>query len=141
MSETHIRLLTSADQLDYLRVLGQLSPTTEVTSQNFEAFCEDTSKETWVLCQNSDNTVLAIGSLYKLVKMSRSGTILGVIEDIVVDQAFRGQNYGRQMVEHLVERARSNGCYKCILSAKAENAGFYQKIGFQSKEVSMMLYF
>ena len=139
-----IRMLTSADQADYLRILGQLSPTTDVATETFETFCETSVnqlKETWVLQPSPESPIVAIGSLYKLIKMARSGTTMGLIEDIVVDQNHRGQNYGRQIVEHLVERAKMTGCYKCVLSASAENCGFYQKIGFQPKEQTLMIYF
>jgi predicted GNAT family N-acyltransferase len=45
-------------------------------------------------------------------------------------KARRGEGIGRQILEYLMEAARSRGLRKAILHAQLHAAGFYRKSGF-----------
>jgi glucosamine-phosphate N-acetyltransferase len=47
----------------------------------------------------------------------------------------------RSIVEKLKALAREQRCYKAILNCSERNAPFYEKCGFQKKEVQMAHYF
>lgn len=63
------------------------------------------------------------------------------VEDVVVDDSMRGKNLGKILVETLKTLAKDLGAYKIILNCKESNIGFYQKSGFEQKNVEMSYYF
>eukprot|EP00775_Hariotina_reticulata_P013371 gene13371-13498_t len=66
---------------------------------------------------------------------------VGHIEDVVVDQAARGQKLGQKLIDELVKVAQEQGCYKVILDCAEHNVEFYGKCGLIRKEVQMVKYF
>lgn len=44
------------------------------------------------------------------------------------------------VVEQLKHLAWTSGCYKIVLNCVERNVGFYQRCGFSTKEVQMVLY-
>lgn len=57
----------------------------------------------------------------------------GFLEDVFVEEAFRGQKIGSQLVELAVAEAKKNGCYKLIFTTrhfKPEVQAWYRKLGF-----------
>ena len=93
---------------------------------------------------------------------------VGHVEDVVVDDGYRGQRMGQRLVSctlvhcpntqdccagyptqscclyrviaALVAHAQSQGCYKVILDCSDSNVPFYEKCGFTRKEVQMVSY-
>ena len=62
------------------------------------------------------------------------------VEDVVVDQRFRGHHLGRQLVEHAIEKAKLVNENVLMLTSKparvAANA-LYRSVGFQGKETNV----
>jgi glucosamine-phosphate N-acetyltransferase len=84
-----------------------------------------------------------IGSITVLIepKFIRNISLVAHIEDVVVNSEFRQYGLGKRLVNHAIEYARSQGCYKVILDCSEQNVGFYTKCGFVVKEKQMALYF
>lgn len=62
------------------------------------------------------------------------------IDDLCVDQAFRGRKIGEALLRHVEEYARSLGCYNVTLNVWAGNdraIGFYEHLGMQVQETVM----
>ena len=85
--------------------------------------------------------IVATGSLLIERKFIRACAACGHIEDVVVDAAQRGTGLGKRLVEHLMMKARENGCYKVILDCAEHNVGFYEKNGMKRSDVHMIHYF
>ncbi len=67
-----------------------------------------------------------------LVSTARGGPV-ATIEDVVVDQAARGQGLGRALLEAATAWARAQGALRVQLLADRENAealDFYDRLGF-----------
>jgi len=45
------------------------------------------------------------------------------------------------MMEFLIDKAKSQGCYKVILDCSEENTKFYESVGYSRKSVGMAIYF
>ncbi len=77
--------------------------------------------------------------LYILPNMTRNGRPAAILENIVVDEAQRGQGIGRAMLEYARERALEHGCYKLSLTSNARRADaheFYRCCGMVQHGVS-----
>lgn len=62
---------------------------------------------------------------------------MGHIEDVVVDEKYRGKHLGKRIIEELKKIATEHGCYKTILDCAEKNVKFYEKCGFIKKETQM----
>ncbi|MEK6951099.1 MAG: GNAT family N-acetyltransferase [Nanoarchaeota archaeon] len=67
-----------------------------------------------------------------------------LIEDLFVQEEFRGQSLGRKLMLAAIEEAKRNGCYKILATSRQEREKvheFYKKLGFKEwgKEFRMEL--
>jgi GNAT superfamily N-acetyltransferase len=83
------------------------------------------------------------GYLY-LIKNDLHEQPYGFMEDVFVEDSFRGKGVGMQIVQALITEAKVQGCYKLIgtsRNARAKVHEFYKKLGFTDygKEFRMEL--
>ena len=67
---------------------------------------------------------------------------VGVVEDVVVDEKYRGRGTGKAMMEFALERCREAGCYKMMLSSNVNREDahrFYQSLGFEKHGYSFQV--
>jgi GNAT superfamily N-acetyltransferase len=84
-------------------------------------------------------TVLAI-----LPGFTHGVSPFAVIEYVVVDEAYRGEGFGRLLMEYCIDRAKEAGCYKIMLTSdkRREQAHeFYKSLGFEASAHGFRLYF
>jgi GNAT superfamily N-acetyltransferase len=79
---------------------------------------------------------IAVGTCMLVVcpNFSRSGRPFALIENVVTHREYRRRGYGRQLVEHAVEAARQQGCYRVTLmtgSRREETLRFYESAGLR----------
>jgi glucosamine-phosphate N-acetyltransferase len=141
--------LLSAHWLErgYLDVLSQLSPcelAPTAAKQVLLAQMQDCGRSLWPLVgvlggQHSRDAprVVACGTLLVEQKFIHGGGKAGHVEDLVVEQCFRGLGIGHAMLETLVSLAQEQGCYKVVLSCRRGAEGFYERCGFHPFEVEM----
>lgn len=58
----------------------------------------------------------------------------GFLEDVFVDDACRGQGYGKLLIGEIIKTARELGCYKLVATSRHAREAvheLYKKIGFQ----------
>ncbi|KAJ3694406.1 hypothetical protein LUZ60_009886 [Juncus effusus] len=145
--EFSIRPLEISDhQKGFVDLLRQLSPSRPLSDDEFqERFAElaemGDHQYISVIEDPTSHKIIATGSIFIERKFIRGCSKVGHIEDIVVDKVARGARLGQRVVSHLVERARSAGCYKVVLYCKPEVKEFYEKCGFVEKNVQMAFYF
>lgn len=84
--------------------------------------------------------MIGCGSLILEKKFIRSLGVAGHIEDIVVQEGYRGKNLGLRLIEVLKLLASDSKCYKVILDCSDKNVAFYSKCGFEKKGVQMAFY-
>lgn len=81
--------------------------------------------------------IVGIGSVFIEPKLIHNISFVGHIEDIVVDKEWRGQNIGKQIIEHLTRFAEGKGCYKIILDCAENNVKFYENCGYKRNGIEM----
>ncbi|MEK6939303.1 MAG: GNAT family N-acetyltransferase [Nanoarchaeota archaeon] len=59
----------------------------------------------------------------------------GLMEDVFVEEAFRGKGYGEKITTSIIEEARKRGCYKLICTSRFSNERahhLYEQLGFKN---------
>ncbi|MDG1344213.1 MAG: GNAT family N-acetyltransferase [Flavobacteriaceae bacterium] len=108
-------------------------------SNNFDknintTYLSDPSSVTLVSIDN--DTITGVASLHIIKKLTRT---LGLIEDVAVNENYRGKGIGKKLVEKLIGIASEKGCDKTVLNSSEKNSEFYEKIGFEKNEIQMII--
>ncbi|KAF8403691.1 hypothetical protein HHK36_011795 [Tetracentron sinense] len=140
------RLEISDKSKGFIELLQQLSVCDSVSDEEFKARFEDLTSHgddhvIFVIEDSRSSKIIATGSVFVEKKFLRNCGKVGHIEDVVVDSSARGLGLGHKIIGFLTDHARSLGCYKVILDCSVDNKGFYEKCGFKSKEIQMVMYF
>jgi N-acetylglutamate synthase-like GNAT family acetyltransferase len=80
--------------------------------------------------------IIGVATLHIIKKLTR---ILGLIEDVAVNENHRGLGIGKKLVKRLVKIGNEKKCDKIVLSSSEKNSKFYEKIGFQKNELQMVI--
>ena len=97
-------------------------------------YLNDPNSITFVMSDNK--AILGVASLHIIEKLTRK---LGLIEDVAVRKNNRGLGIGKKLVEKLIQTGKEKKCDKIVLSSSEKNSEFYEKMGFQKKELSMVI--
>lgn len=102
--------------------------------------------------------MLASPAISQFVARAEDGTIVGVstlavfgiptglrawIEDVITDEAARGQGVGEALTRAMLERARELGCVTVDLTSRPSREAanrLYQRVGFQLRETNIYRY-
>ena len=135
-----IRRLRITDyEKGYLSLLKQLTQVGNMNQTDFEICFDKLNTNVYVI--ELDGIIVASGTLYIEHKFIHQGSSVGHIEDIVVDNNYRGKNLGKEILHHLINIAQINKCYKIILNCEPKLEKFYEKFGFTKKNIEMSKYF
>ena len=85
-----------------------------------------------------DDKIIAYGSI--IIENKIRGEVAGHIEDIVVDENYRGLYIGNKLINELVNISKKNNCYRITLFCKEPLTKFYSRIGFKVDSVNMKKY-
>ena len=86
-----------------------------------------------------DGEIVGTASLIIEPKFINDGGIVGHIEDVAVRNDTQLHGIGGQLVRHLLEVSRREGCYKVILDCADHVVPFYEKLGFHRWEQAMRI--
>ena len=88
-----------------------------------------------VVVDNNTGRIIASGSLIIEKKFLRNAGLAGHIEDIVVQEGYKGQRLGQRLISVLKQIGWANNCYKVILDCNEKLVNFYEKCGFKKKGI------
>ena len=84
----------------------------------------------------------AAGMANALITVSTAeGRKVVLLEDVIVNAAYRGQKLGRLLVEHIFDWAAQNGLPRVTLLADKDNApalAFYERLGFETSAMRVL---
>lgn len=135
MTTIKIERITSADSSTAEAISLLLK---QLSSQEFIF----TERELAALVNDSSSSLFLLYTEDKIAGMLTLGTYLSPtgrkawIEDVVVDSAYRGKGYGKMLVEHAIEYARTlSPCTLMLTSNPARIAAneLYRASGFEQK--------
>jgi GNAT superfamily N-acetyltransferase len=58
----------------------------------------------------------------------------GLLEDVFVEEKYRGKGIGKKLVQRVIEKAKELGCYKLIATSRFERENvhrLYENLGFK----------
>lgn len=93
-----------------------------------------------VLVVESDNQVIAMASVQTLVSTAM-GESVGLIEDVVVTEAYRGKGIGKKLLGKVIEESERAGLKRLALGVDDRNHHaifFYEKQGFTTSHLGLM---
>jgi N-acetylglutamate synthase-like GNAT family acetyltransferase len=96
-----------------------------------------------LLVIESEGVVVGTAAVIFVPNLSRIGRPYAVVEGVVVDSTRRDQGLGEELMRHVMEMARSAGCYKIILTSNKAREGahrFYRRLGFKASHEGFSLY-
>ncbi len=89
----------------------------------------------WV-AKNDEKTVGMVSLLF--TESTALGSVVALLEDMVVLPAYRGKGIGSQLVDHAIREAKSLGCQRITLLTDLDNVkaqNFYTQRGFRSSKM------
>jgi GNAT superfamily N-acetyltransferase len=114
----------------------------DASRATFTAITSDPSR---VLCVATDgDDVVGSAELIVVRNLTHYARPWAVVENVIVFQASRGRGAGAALLEHLVDLARSSGCYKAQLHSGKQRVDahrLYRKVGFLPVAEGFKLYF
>lgn len=142
MSESfHIRGVVADDyHRGLLSLLGQLSGFEPMTFDEFFNVMDHRATNdvlTIVAVGSETGEIIGTASLVMERKFSHGGRYAAHVEDVVVDERYRGEGVGSALLGTLVGAAERTGAYKVVLTCSVHNYKFYEKLGFTHVGVEM----
>lgn len=127
-------------------LLSFLTTTNEDFSlESFSKVCSSLHSDHRIICcfyndiESGDKVMVAMGTIFIEHKLIHNCSCVGHIEDIVVHEKYRNMNFGKFLIDYLVNIAKERQTYKVILNCSEENMRFYQKCGFHKSNLEMRL--
>ncbi len=132
----NIRKIQVDDYDKYMVMINEFRET-HFTKEQFIRTLQyiDPFSEIWVI--ESDNDIIATGTIIYEYKLIYNNGILGHIEDICVKEKYRNLGFGKIIVQHLMKLAKEKGCYKVTLVCNENNTFFYEKCGMEKRGLQM----
>ena len=146
---SELKNISSHDSVSREKVINLLSQLTTVensegniiSEKEYADFFSNLEKNVHIyVMQTDDEELVGMATIVVERKLIHGGSKVAHIEDVVVDQKYRGMGYGKVLLDNLMRKSKNFGCYKIILNCDKKNIGFYEKHGFQQKNVEMSLY-
>lgn len=131
------------DVASYINLLSQLTSAPAINYTEFINHLEIIKKNQFhkIFIMIVENKIIGSGTLLIEPKFIHGISYVGHIEDIVIDDQYRGKKYGTILLNYLVTYAKKSKCYKIILDCSRANVNFYEKIGLSESQVQMSMYF
>lgn len=90
----------------------------------------------------SGGSIVGTFALLIMDNLAHMGAPSGVVEDVVVQEDWRGKGVGKHMMRFAMDRCRERGCYKLALSSNLKREAahrFYDGLGFRRHGYSFVM--
>jgi ribosomal protein S18 acetylase RimI-like enzyme len=118
-------------------LMQQLRPDSKLSIKEGDIETLVKNESAILIVAKDDDKIVGLGSLYIIPKI---GKRVGHVEDVVVDEAYRGKGLGEKIVQTIIVAAKEHKLHSLSLTSRPERiAGnkLYQKVGFQRKETNV----
>ena len=127
-----IRHLTKGDYEAYLPLINEFRPTVFSRAQ-FESVLDYIGQVGEIWIGTLGDQIVATATILYERKLIFNISTVAHIEDVCVSESQRKKGFGKQLIHHLFEMARSKDCYKVTLDCVDSNVPFYTSCGLQRR--------
>ena len=130
----NIRFAREEDLPQLISVLSQLNPRAErCNPERAKEVLRKLSKsgQQFLMICEIDGKIVGTAELVIKHNLTHGCKPYGFIENVVVDERYRGEGIGVKLVERCIKIAREKGCYKLVLTCREELVKWYGKFGFR----------
>jgi GNAT superfamily N-acetyltransferase len=95
-----------------------------------------------IFVAEASGTLAASCTLIIIPNLTRAAMPYALIENVITHGDFRKQGLGRKVLQHAVDKAFENGCYKVMLMTGRSDPGvlkFYESCGFQQNKTGFQV--
>ena len=135
-----IRQISDKDYPNIIHLLSNLAKV-EVSKTQYLEYIHNLPSNHQIWGLYKDDHLVASGSIFIETKLIHNVGKVGHIEDIVVDPIERRQGFASQILNHLIDIAKEEGCYKTILNCLDDVVSLYERNGFKYLGNQMSIYF
>ncbi|VBB18753.1 glycosyl transferase family 2 [Yasminevirus sp. GU-2018] len=141
MSDENIRnLMRVLDQLSSKRTTTKLEDLDlNMIRHHVTASQNSTMNRKTTFIVKFEETVVGTASVLIEDKLIHDMGRASHIEDVVVDEEYRGLGLAKLLMLRLIEYSKEQRAYKIILDASDDVKGFYEKLGFKQHSNSMRM--
>lgn len=107
-------------------------------------FVKDNAKAKGIRISATENGVEVGRAYIYLMYNDLHAQPFGLMEDVYVDEAYRGKGVGSELVKQVIELAKEANCYKLIATSRTSRPKvheLYQRLGFTQHGVEFRLDF
>jgi glucosamine-phosphate N-acetyltransferase len=124
-----------------LSILKHLSNTIIFNKTDFENFIDHLPSNHHIFVLELEGKVIGIATIFIEAKLIHGFGKVAHIEDLIISTSYQSRGFGKKFLEYLVDFAKNEQCYKCILNCIPQNENFYRKCGFLTGQIQMNHYF
>jgi len=110
----------------------------------YTAFTDiDNDKNNYLMVVEDNNKIIGTFQLTIITYLTYQGGKRGQIEGVRIDEQYRGQGIGKQMIQWGINKSREIGCHLVQLTMdkkRFETIEFYKKLGFTASHEGMKLH-
>ncbi|CAH1162755.1 unnamed protein product [Phaedon cochleariae] len=121
----------------YLQILSQLTNVGNVSKANFESQFQKMRNTgghyITVIEDTKINKIIGSASLITEFKFIHECALRGRLEDVVVNNTYRGKQLGKLIVLTVTLLSKKLGCYKMSLDCKDALIPYYKSLGYKSE--------
>jgi len=103
----------------------------------------DADKNNELIVALNDDEIVGTLQITFTPSISFQGGKRATVESVRVDEKYRGQGIGKELMRWAIERARKENCVAMQLTTNAERQDahrFYESLGFRASHTGMKLY-
>jgi len=133
-----IRQLSKDDYLEYIELINKFRPIgTDITLEKYEEIYDEIFKNSIIFIIEYNNKLIATAKLIIEQKFIHKLAKYGYIEDVIVDENYRKQNIGKDIIKYIVDYCKNNNFFKITLSCNKNLINFYEKNNFEVYDIHM----
>jgi glucosamine-phosphate N-acetyltransferase len=122
-------------EIGYLELLGQLTSVGDLSKDSFDERFESMRNAKgcyfiMVLEDEENNRLAGSSTLFIEYKFIHEAGLRARLEDVVVDEGYRGRQLGKLLVSAVTELAKKLDCYKISLDCSDLVINFYKSLGY-----------
>ncbi len=132
-----IRKINYLDYENFLNLLNDFRNTSFIKEEfisNLDMISQNS--DIWVI--ELDGVLVSTATILYETKFIHNISKVAHIEDVCTKKEYRGKGLGKILINHLVNEAIKNSCYKVSLVCVQEVKNFYSSCGFEEKGIHMV---